>query len=58
MFFFTQNCGGPEYAIIKMVRAAQALKRDPKMVQVEKQLMINKLGKVSNPLDNVLFHSL
>jgi hypothetical protein len=48
----------PEYAIIKMVRAVQALKRDPKMVQAETQLMINKLGKVSNPLDNVLFHSL
>jgi hypothetical protein len=48
----------PEYIIIKMVRVVQALKRHLKMVQAEKQLMINKLGKVSNPLDNVLFHSL
>jgi hypothetical protein len=38
-------------------RAVQALKRGLKILKAGKRLMMNKLGMVSYPLDNVLFHS-
>jgi hypothetical protein len=68
--FYAKTVEVPQYAIIKMVRsvqatctgllpfrAVQALKRGLKILKAGKRLMMNKLGMVSYPLDNVLFHS-